>query len=546
MCTFILSTACQLTIIAYVCRLLDELDEDLMEDLNEMVRENQLTTLPIAKSNIAEEELLDRNPELAANIERGRQIKIDSMSLQSRLHEDEARAERLYKQASKSPMLVAKTSLTELVFDMEDDSGRPSSNRKTTSRSSEMPQDEKAQEMDTQQPTTPLRYGISTFVHDDEEFLAMSPTVAMNSLPALSLPSPGASVDSQLPSSHHMAVKAPVDSSSPWSKSSFSAEKLDMKQIMAQASETQSNISARIAGASSNSGVKSGAGAKVSQKERKRQHQQQRQQAIATDMNAGEAPVACASPSPARSSHSPWQIAPAGPTVSLTEMLSRPHETRSPSPSANKARRSPSLTLRQTVPGNIANQRKASADAPKPTASPQPKRSVSQPITSSISSSTTLTRPPAATSSSSSTLTPRSIRHTTSTPAEPSLQLSLADILQQQQSEKDILKEAVAKRSLAEIQEEQAFQEWWDQEEKATKARMEAEEAAAAAKSKPERGNKRGGSGSAGRGGSKSARGRGKRGDRGDAGHSKPVSTAASTIETASGSATRPSRRARG
>lgn len=51
----------------------------------------------------------------------------------------------------------------------------------------------------------------------------------------------------------------------------------------------------------------------------------------------------------------------------------------------------------------------------------------------------------------------------------------MADILSQQQTEKEIIKEAAAKRSLQEIQEEQAFQEWWDEEIR--KARAEVEEA---------------------------------------------------------------------
>jgi rhamnose utilization protein RhaD (predicted bifunctional aldolase and dehydrogenase) len=38
----------------------------------------------------------------------------------------------------------------------------------------------------------------------------------------------------------------------------------------------------------------------------------------------------------------------------------------------------------------------------------------------------------------------------------------MADIIGQQRREAEVIKEAVAKRSLQEIQEEQAFQEWWD------------------------------------------------------------------------------------
>jgi hypothetical protein len=79
----------------------------------------------------------------------------------------------------------------------------------------------------------------------------------------------------------------------------------------------------------------------------------------------------------------------------------------------------------------------------------------------------------------------------------------MADILSQQQTEKDIIKEAVAKRSLQEIQEEQAFQEWWDQEEAATKARLLEVESRAQLPSS-----------SRGRGGKSSRGGRGKGRDR--------------------------------
>jgi len=52
----------------------------------------------------------------------------------------------------------------------------------------------------------------------------------------------------------------------------------------------------------------------------------------------------------------------------------------------------------------------------------------------------------------------------------------MADILSQQQAEKISVKEAVAKRSLQEIQQEQEFQAWWDQE---SRRAIEEEEATA-------------------------------------------------------------------
>lgn len=83
----------------------------------------------------------------------------------------------------------------------------------------------------------------------------------------------------------------------------------------------------------------------------------------------------------------------------------------------------------------------------------------------------------------------------------------MADILSQQQTEKDIIKEAVAKRSLQEIQQEQEFQEWWDQESR--KVRLEEEEAAATMKGGE-------GGGARGRGGgTRAARGKGRGGGSG-------------------------------
>lgn len=54
----------------------------------------------------------------------------------------------------------------------------------------------------------------------------------------------------------------------------------------------------------------------------------------------------------------------------------------------------------------------------------------------------------------------------------------MADILSQQAAEKSVVREAVAKRSLQEIQQEQEFLSWWDGEAK----RVADEEAAVAAR----------------------------------------------------------------
>ena len=72
-------------------RLLDELDEELFDELNDVVRANQLSFLPFARSGHEEEILFDHHPDLYAQIEASKQRRVDSMRPRSRLTEDEDR-----------------------------------------------------------------------------------------------------------------------------------------------------------------------------------------------------------------------------------------------------------------------------------------------------------------------------------------------------------------------------------------------------------------------------------------------------------------------
>ena len=56
-----------------------------MLELDEVVRQNQLACLPIAKSGRAEDDLIEKYPRLPELMERSKLIKIDSVSLQTRL-----------------------------------------------------------------------------------------------------------------------------------------------------------------------------------------------------------------------------------------------------------------------------------------------------------------------------------------------------------------------------------------------------------------------------------------------------------------------------
>ena len=512
--------------------LLSELDEELMLELDEVVRQNQLACLPYAKSGRAKAELIDRYPGLIDVIERSKRIKVDSISLQIRLHESEAksvggskaraafredfeqspsvqkpkdRSSRDLDSQSKSPSLRAKSSVADLMFEMDEDSdleaetlykSTPTRRRRPAVESSgtaiapsSLPDGDRAMGRyeRAEQASSPKAYG----------------SIAGSTSPS-SYPARAAKTTPSFPepmSSH---------SKKPWGPPAMATPKVDMRNILAQASSNRvSNIAAALSVHGSHSEASTtGFHQKLSQRERKKQNQLQQPQApqpIATPT-----PVLAENRAESSKAASPWQVASTGPKVSLKDVLGADNR-KLPSQQGSVARTPSPLNLRQTVSGKVPTTRR-SASGPPISPAPVQRRTASTPVIPGSTGQIT----PSPLRSSSNQLRIQSIRHTAA-PAEPTLQLSMADILSQQQTEKDIIKEAVAKRSLQEIQEEQAFQEWWDEESRKVKA--EAEEAAKPAtrgrrgiRGKGRGGSRRRGNGRSDGGEGASNGGRGKKG----------------------------------
>jgi alpha-tubulin suppressor-like RCC1 family protein len=103
--------------------------------------------------------------------------------------------------------------------------------------------------------------------------------------------------------------------------------------------------------------------------------------------------------------------------------------------------------------------------------------------------------------------------------AEASLQLSIKEIIAQQKREQEIIAEAKAKRSLAEIQAEQEFLEWWEGEERRVREEEDSR-AGPVAKDRDAQGAKDRKGGRQGRGKGKGGKeeGRGKDGGKGEGG----------------------------
>ncbi|KAL6702927.1 hypothetical protein ACN47E_000828 [Coniothyrium glycines] len=149
---------------------LDELDQDLLLELNQVARDNQLAYLPFARSGRAENLLFERHPELVERIEHGKRAKVDaivlsnkyadhdnaSFSFRSQSLEEVAaspprqhshrRMSREAKSPALAPALMGKTSVQDLMFDMSDGenhvevkTGKGKAQQRTTKHTLESP-----------------------------------------------------------------------------------------------------------------------------------------------------------------------------------------------------------------------------------------------------------------------------------------------------------------------------------------------------------------------------------------------------------------------
>ncbi|KAL8949541.1 MAG: hypothetical protein Q9222_004363 [Ikaeria aurantiellina] len=544
-------TAFKTAALEYIClnlegilenHLMNDLDEDLLLELDNTVRQNQLARLPIARSHRADMELQETYPQLAEIIERGKRIKIDRIAFQSRwrhdgllnkvfrgrggtsydedgpnetlnLRDQTRKAFRRRSPQRISPTLKAKGSTVDLMFQMDVNDESP--NQKPHQPTLEAPSDDRTDSS----PLLPPSLGTESGAWADAQRNDAQTDCSFSTSP---FDLGEAALQPQIGKTLQPSVSEVTNAPKPWGERTFSSEKLDMKALMAQAS------SQRTSSMSSNylsPTPKASAISKLSQKDRRKQQQQERSlpvQAQATvQVPVVESAGEIAAPS------SPWQVASSGTKTSLKDILGAESKANLPDRGyPDRVVSNPPLTMRQTMPGNVPLSKRTTSEGSSKTAPLAAHRSVStptpaqQPNTPPRPSSSRGNPSPAVIGPSNNTPI-KSIRHN-STPqqqltAEPSLQLSMADILSQQQTEKDVIKEAAAKRSLQEIQEEQAFQEWWDQESRKV---MEEEEAAAKAATTTTSGRREGRGRVRGRGRGRvesKGSGRGKeRGDRGE------------------------------
>ncbi|KAK5078701.1 hypothetical protein LTR64_002885 [Lithohypha guttulata] len=457
-------------------RLLEELDEYLLEELNASVQSNQLAFMPIARSSRALDLLLEQEPALVENIERCRQRRLDSMRLPSRYVIEAVRPTLAARPQSKenvpSRPPSEKRSVTstlspaagspaiiptdDLQFEMEDEAYiRPGSESSTTASPSLGGKPEASQ---TRFPHLGPPGQSSVEQEGGLDVVATSPQTA-------SLP--GTPLDSG------KNVYRPV-----WGSSTPTTPGLGLRDIMSQDSSVKvSNLTQSLKQAAVSSKQ---AQPRMSQKERKRQQQEQKLQSqahlVEMEERAKQGPN-----TKTEAPQSPWQKVESKQTPVTSPEVT--HEVR------------PTLPSREATSAASVQQPQGRNKKPS-----QPARSVSTPASTPGMTGFSKAPPPQI----------QSIRHTP-TPAQASSWLdartSMADILAQQQYEKSAIKESAAKRSLEEIQQEQEFQAWWDSESR----RIQEEEAAvnnAVARSRPSRGGQGAAKKNASRGDGKAQRSR--------------------------------------
>jgi inhibitor of Bruton tyrosine kinase len=474
-------------------RLLEELDNDLLVELDEMVQENQLACLPFARSGRAEADLFDQHPELAGKIAEGKQRMIDSLRIRSRYLENAERIQNAQKpraEGSEGGSLTSASSITkqpttggghsvvsspapkprehssDMLFDMEEEHSIDDlieSSFASSNVDNKHVQDEVA--LDSASPSSLRQYGLpqrSDIVHQ----LCEGPVASLSasslrehplSLSALTRTSgaandtsPGAEID-------HNAWRSPLAGSA----------KADFKDIMTQASASRtSNLTLAISHRDAQLGKASN---RPSQRERKKIRHQQSQDKVSTPSD--EIPPNSDPSLSSRNSKSPWQTI----QKPAEQRLFPGRSSQGSVPSHPSPR--PAMTMRQTLAGASTLTKEDTPAKPNPNP-----RSVSTPGVGQSS----IPKPQI-----------QSIRHNPAPPTVSSSPLgayhSMADILAQQQGEKTAIKVAAAKRSLQEIQQEQEFQEWWDNEAKRVQEEEQASAAAAASGTEGGRGRGRGG-----------------------------------------------------
>ncbi|KAI0477355.1 hypothetical protein GGR56DRAFT_636912 [Xylariaceae sp. FL0804] len=441
--------------------LLDNLDDYLLFELDEVVRANQLDKLPYVRSGHAELVLHEQNPELVLEIEEERRIRVKEMAYRAAPREDERKLSSSFKtrlgslddlsgtlptpERSRqksfggsrnepfSPDLRPRESQNDLIFEMDEEDESNALGPVSPSPRPLPSRDKRA--LDLGPPLTEHWPDARKKASGGSPSVAQGPHVS----PHQSSVHPSKSISD--------AIERRVSQGgNPWGSANLPTTRLDLREMLAEPKPAQSALSAGLAAEKKETAARA-TPQKLSQKERKKQLQRQAEQVVRQD------------PPTTQQSQAPWS--------KVSEDKGSPwQKTTAPSTSAKdipKAPSTPTAGLPNAKP-LVAAETSSGKSTPRRTASPDT-RFAGQKSNTTPRGSMTPARP-----DPQPLLAPHSKSYIKRTPRpeQEMTGLGLADIIGQQQREQQSTREAVAKRSLQEIQQEQAFQEWWDQESRRT------------------------------------------------------------------------------
>ncbi|KAI5464762.1 hypothetical protein BGZ63DRAFT_421761 [Mariannaea sp. PMI_226] len=441
--------------------LLDELDEDLLLELDGVVRDNQLARFPFVRSGRAELLLHENNPELAGDMEEERRLRVKEMAFKVAQKEDEKKLSSSYKaRATGFDDFVSAQAQTPDTFRRKSRAGRnepfsPTIRPKHSQADLIFDMDEEDVPF-LNSPSSPLRQPIDPRLSIDGNEISQLPKAwrqpkgkdVVSTAHGSPLESFSLSPDLKATQIKEARTQDSTisKSASPWASAALTS-KLDLRDIMSETSSTSTLTAGLREQRSKEIASNKPQQAKVSQKERKKQLQMQAAaQAAAKEEISNHVPWEKSS----TTDRSPaWKLASPQPRVSLKEAMAM----KSNSPGAVPTNAKPSVAPEARL-----------KSATRRTASPDTRFSGQGRMDSSSAAASGST-----TKQVKKPLMPHSRSYITPAPkAESTVGLSMEDIIGQQKREQERVKEAVAKRSLHDIQQEQAFQEWWDQESRRT------------------------------------------------------------------------------
>lgn len=340
-----------------------------------------------------------------------------------------------------SPILNSKHSTSDLMFQMDDEASlTPATPTKGKAAARDLEGERSASQPGNDFPALGSNLAIR-----DRSFLGdRMPTIQDTRQEGHPSESPVAT-----PYKSSDTLSPPDALNAPWGSSTPANSRKDLKEIMAETSQTRQPGHAPT---TYNRDTSSNFASKLSQKERKKLQQQQAQEILAAEQQAKEA------------SKNPWKTP------------AKKHQNKEPEgPSTGsletKTAQKPAMTLRQTVAGTPPLKQKT-GPTPSQTQSrvassnlqTTPKQPTPGPSTAPPSTSPNTAAPPQPSVQSIRHI-PRPEPQPTSFHSPSSQSQSLASIFMQQQTEKNEIHDAAtAKHNLQDIQLEQEFQEWWDKE----------------------------------------------------------------------------------